>query len=130
MMPCILLLILSVSAIEPNETKAMLEYYQQHTGKPAHTLIEENWGRDTSGIWIIPEYRQGCGDLDMDGIVGPKDLVRLNNIMGVICGWTVNKDIGHLYLDCYQLSRSTRPKTIEKCKRICLMCAARRLNND
>lgn len=127
MIACILSLIASVSAIEPNETKAMLDYYQQHTGKPAYALIAENWGRDTTGIWIIPEYRAMLGDLNLDGVVNEKDLALLNAVMHEPAGWYVCDNCkDHWYFDCPAIDGRTDRK-LRIIKNPCLRCMARRL---
>lgn len=112
----------SFSAIDPNETKEMLDYYQRHTGKPAYALLEENWGKDTSGIWIIPEYRQGLGDLNYDGVVNQSDSAIYNSLQPPF-GWTVGGKT-HWYRDCsYIVGKTVR--AVEINGNLCIRCKAR-----
>ena len=106
---------------------SLLLFYADSTGKPAYTLLADNMYRDTSDCWIQPQHRVQWGDLNCDGIVDSKDLWIYIDTTGEIVGWTVNGEVAHPDDTCYALQRSTKPKTIKQCTRICLPCAARRI---
>jgi hypothetical protein len=106
---------------------SLILFYQNYTGQPYHLLIEQEWGRDTTGCWIQPQHRVQWGDLNTDGTVGPGDLACYFGATGVYIGWGTT-DIGHLYKDCWYIAgKDCHIKTV---KRICLPCWARSINEQ
>jgi hypothetical protein len=106
----------------------LLSFYAQHTGKPAYTLLADNWGQRHDLGYAWREHQIQYGDLNLDGVTDSKDLWIYGEVMNEIAGWAVNTDTAHCYLDCYQLKRSVKTPTMRVCKRYCLTCAARKVS--
>ena len=100
----------------------ILTFYSQYTGLPAYTLLEDNWGRDTSMCWR--QTGEQYGDLNHDGIVNQADADLYNSIMPPF-GWTVGGKV-HWYRDCSYITGKT-VKPVEINNNLCLRCAARRM---
>ena len=101
---------------------ALLLFYADATGKPAYTLISDNWGRDTSMCWR--QTGEQYGDLNHDGIVNQADQDLYNSVMPPF-GWTVGGKI-HWYHDCSYI----KDKPVRACligDNMCIRCKARRI---
>ena len=103
----------------------LLSFYAQHTGKPAYTLLADNWGQrhDLGHAWR--EHQVQYGDLNLDGVVDQQDSEIYNQIMPPF-GWTVGGK-NHWYKDCsYIKDKPVRACLIEN--NLCLRCAARKVS--
>lgn len=106
----------------------LILFYADFTGEPYYKLIERNWGQSYSMPVAWEQHLVQYGDINCSGKVDPNDLWDLSGITNQCIGWAVNSDTAHPYLDCYQLNRSSKVKTIRECKKICLTCLSRKVN--
>jgi hypothetical protein len=98
---------------------ALLMFYADSTGKPAYTLLEDNWGRDTSMCWR--QTGEQYGDLNHDGIVNQADQDLYNSLMPPF-GWTVGGKV-HRYRTCYYIKDKPAGMVLIG-QNECLRCAA------
>ena len=101
---------------------AMLLFYADYTGRPAHTLLEDNWGRDTSMCWR--NTGEQYGDLNHDCVVNQADADLYNSVMPPF-GWTVGGKV-HWFRDCsYIVGKPAN--AVEINNNLCIRCKARRI---
>lgn len=105
----------------------LISFYADFTGEPYYRLIERNWGQS----YVLPiawnKHLVQYGDLNCSGQIDANDLWLYDEATGELAGWSVNADTAHPYRDCYQLQRSNKTKTMRVCKKICLTCTSRKV---
>jgi hypothetical protein len=103
-----------------------LMFYASFTGRPAYTLIADNWQQrhDLGSAWR--QHQLQYGDLNTDGITDQNDAEIYSALMSPF-GWAIaTTSKVHWYRDCqYIKSKAVIPCLIDN--RLCLTCAARKL---
>ena len=102
----------------------ILSFYSQFTGRPAYTLLEDDWCKEVRLPTKCQEHQVQYGDLNLDGVVNQGDSEIYNQIMPEPFGWTVGGKV-HWYRDCSYIAG----KPVRACligTNLCLRCAERK----